>query len=107
MEHHIYIIIKTHAHKKKKKGQTIQLTYRMILKGKKKKKIITVTMWAQSTLNLTNLKMIIAWMNLLLPSFFNYLFTYSSLLKSLAEKVDRDYFMSSTKLFPFSFMLMP
>lgn len=49
----------------------------------------------------------IAWMNLLLPSFFNYLFTYSSLLKSLAETVDRDYFMNSTKLFPFSFILMP
>lgn len=93
-----------HAHKKKKK--TDHSTYRMILKGKKRK-IITVTMWAQSTLNLTNLKMNIAWMNLLLPSFFNYLFTYSSLLKSLAEMVDRDYFMNSTKLFPFSFILMP
>lgn len=92
----------------KKKKRTDHSTYiQDDTKREKKKKIITVTMWAQSTLNLTNLKMIIAWMNLLLPSFFNYLFTYSSLLKSLAEKVDRDYFMSSTKLFPFSFMLMP
>lgn len=64
-------------------------------------------MWAQSTSNLTNLKMNIAWMNLFLPSFFNYLLKYSSLLKSLTEKVDSDYFMSSTKLFSFSFILMP